>query len=103
MTNLQALQIQFPKLSEQDLKNNLELYNLPFDGDYDANNRLIWWVVYNTIGQSLFGGVTRVSEGGYTIEYDRESWRDWYNSLANIWDFPRLDYFGGIENMTSAW
>ena len=74
MTNLQALQIQFPNLKQQDLKNNLELYNLHFDGDYDLNNRLFWWVVYNIIGQSLFGGVTRISEGGYTIEYeDRKS------------------------------
>ena len=103
MTNLQALKIQFPNLNEQDLKNNLELYNLPFDGDYGANNRLFWWVVYNIIGQSLFGGVTRVSEGGYTIEYDSNAWLRWYNYLADLWGFPKVDDFGAIKNMTDAW
>ena len=103
MTNLQALKIQFPNLNEQDLKNNLELYNLPFDGDYDANNRLFWWVVYNIIGQSLFGVVTRVSEGGYAIEYDSNAWLRWYNYLADLWNFPKVDDFGAIKNMTDAW
>ena len=103
MTNLQALQTRFPNLNEQDLKNNLELYNLPFDSDYDANNRLFWWVVYNIIGQSLFGGVTRISEGGYTIEYDSNAWLRWYNYLADLWNFHKVDDFGSIKNMTDAW
>ena len=103
MTNLQALKIQFPNLNEQDLKNNLELYNLPFDGDYDANNHLFWWVVYNTIGQSLYNGVSRISEGGYTIEYNKDALIKWYNSIANDWGFNTYDDFGAIKNMTSAW
>ena len=103
MTNLQSLQIQFPNLKQQDLKNNLELYNLPFDGDYDANNRLFWWVVYNTIGQSVYGGVKRVDEGGYRIEYDRQAWIDWFNDLADLWGFPKRNNFGSIKNMTDAW
>ena len=102
MTNLQALQTRFPNLSEQDLKNNLELYNLPFDSEYE-NSRLFWWVVYNIIGQSLFGGVTRISEGGYTIEFDKNAWLLWYNNLANIWGFTKLDEFGEIVNMTNRW
>ena len=102
MTNLEAIQIQFPNLSEQDLRNNLLLYGANPDDEY-LNDRKFWWVVYNIIGQSLFGGVTRISEGGYTIEYDSNAWLRWYNSLANIWDFPKLDDFGVIENRTSQW
>ena len=79
------------------------LYGLAFDDEYDHKNRLFWWVVYNIIGQSLFGGVTRISEGGYTIEYDSNAWLRWYNYLADLWGFPKADDFGAIKNMTSAW
>lgn len=103
MTNLQAIQIEFPNLSEDELRNNLELWGINPDDDYKPNNRNYFWVVFTIIGRSLFGGEKRVSEGGYTIEYDRDSWIDWYNMLADRWGFPKLDKFGAIENMTNRW
>lgn len=103
MTNLQAIQIEFPNLSEDELKNNLELWGINPDDDYKPNDRKYFWVVFNIVGRSLFNGVTNVSEGGYSIGYDRNAWLDWYNLLADRFGFPRHDTFGKIENMTNRW
>lgn len=103
MTNLEALKIQFPKLSEEELKNNLSFWKLDADSEFDASNRKFWWVVYNIIGSHLFGGVKRISEGGYTIEVDLGNYRLWYSRLASQWHFPPLSDFGEIVNETNKW
>ena len=102
MTNLQALKTKFPSLSEKELKNNLELYNLPFDEEYKPT-RLFDWVCYNIVGNSLMSGVTSVREGDYQVVYDKKAWMIWYNQLANKWGWNTYSEFAPILNKTSIW
>lgn len=103
MTNLQAIQIQFPNLSETELRNRLILVGVDPDAEYNATNRNFWYTVYLTVESGLNQGVTRISEGGYTIEMDKDSLLAWYNRLANQWGFPKDETFGVIVNQTNKW
>ena len=38
----------------------------------------------------------------YQIE-DSNAWLRWYNYLADLWNFPKVDDFGAIKNMTNTW
>lgn len=105
MTNLQALKLSLKtNLSDELLISYFAFVSISPNDEYEPiNERAVDYIAYKIIGGGINGGIDRISEGGYTIDFNSENWKSYFNWLANKWGWLPIDAFGNIVNQTFKW
>lgn len=105
MTNLQALKLKLKQNQKTDDELSLVLIENGFDplAEYIPSDK------FNVmIGYELFDNFaifqSRISEGGYTIEWDANGMRDYIRYWWALHDMgDPFSGFGSIKNATDSW
>lgn len=70
----------------------------------DTNKKAVRLAIYEQIPLLIAGVQTKVSEGGYTVEYSLDALYRWYNLLAKELGKPDLlNSKPKIKNLSSRW